>query len=87
MGGYQQATAVGSPRTTPADVAQQLDNIKPLLDVDGNGQADALTDGLMLIRYFFGLRGAPLISSAIGTGATRTTTVQIEAYIVSITPP
>ena len=81
------ATVAGAPRTTPADVTQQLDNIKPLLDVDGNGQSDALTDGLMLIRYFFGLRGNPLIASAVGPGATRATTVLIETYIQSITPP
>ena len=81
------ATVAGAPRTTPADVSLLLDNIKPLLDVDGNGQCDALTDGLMLIRYFFGLRGNPLIAGAVGTGATRVTTLQIEDYIGSITPP
>ena len=71
-------------RTNPADVAQHLANIKPLLDVDGNGQTDALTDGLMLIRYRFGLRGNSLISNAVGTGARRTTAQQIEPYILSI---
>ena len=71
-------------RTNPADVAQHLANIKPLLDVDGNGQTDALTDGLMLIRYMFGLRGNSLISNAVGTGARRTTAQQIEPYILSI---
>ena len=49
----------------------QMDNIKPLLDVDGNGKVEAVTDGLMLIRYLFGLRGPSLIAGAIGTGATR----------------
>ena len=66
---------------------QYLDNLRPLLDVDGNGNADALTDGLMLLRYLFGLRGAGLVSNAIGAGAIRTTAPQIEPYIVSITPP
>ena len=27
------------------------------LDVDGNGQVDALTDGLLLLRSMFGLSG------------------------------
>ena len=35
-----------------------------MLDVDGNGQIDALTDGLMIIRYMFGLRGASLTPGA-----------------------
>ena len=26
------------------------------MDLDGNGHADALTDGLLILRYFFGLR-------------------------------
>ena len=80
------AIGAGPTRTTPVEIAQYMDGIRPLLDVDGNGQADALTDGLMLIRYLFGLRGSSLISGAIGAGATRTTAAQIEAYIQSLTP-
>ena len=76
----------GATRTTPADIALFIDNIKPLLDVDGNGQVEALTDGLLFIRYLFGLRGAALIAGVIGTGATRTTAAAIEAYIQVLTP-
>ena len=56
-----------------------------LQDVDGNGHIDALTDGLMLVRYMFGLRGAALTDGVIGIGATRTS-AEIEAYIRSIMP-
>jgi len=55
-------------------------------DIDGNGQAEPLTDGLMLIRYMFGMRGVPLIAGAVGEGATRTTAGQIEAHIRSVMP-
>ena len=55
-------------------------------DVDGNGVVDALTDGLMLMRYMFGLRGASLIASAMGTCATRTTSAAIETHISSQIP-
>lgn len=34
-------------------------------DLDGNNKADALTDGMLLIRYTFGLRGASLTDGAI----------------------
>src|SRR5579862_8157061 len=54
-----------------------------LLDVDGNGTVDALTDGLILLRYLFGLRGPSLTAGAIGVGATRDE-AQIEAYIQTI---
>lgn len=80
------AIGAGSPFTTPDQLQQQLAAIRPLLDIDGNGRPDALTDGLVLIRYLFGLRGAPLIDSAIGSGATRITPQQVEGYIQSMTP-
>lgn len=51
------------------------------LDVDGNGVKDALTDGLLIQRYMFGLRGSSLTTGAIGASATRTTSTQIEAFI------
>jgi len=73
-------------RTDPAAIKAYLDSIRTSLDVDGNGTADALTDGLMLIRYLFGLRGPSLISGAIGTGATRTTAQDIETFIQSLMP-
>ena len=77
------AIGAGATVTNPALIQQQFANIGPLLDVDGNGQTDALTDGLIIIRYMFGLRGPALINGAIGTGATRTG-AQIEAYIQSL---
>lgn len=56
-----------------------------MFDVDGNGQVDALTDGLILIRYMFGLRAPALSAGAMGTGATRTA-AEIEQYIQSVMP-
>jgi len=44
-----------------------------MLDVDGNGMADALTDGIMMMRYLFGFRGNAVIDEALGPDATRTT--------------
>ena len=80
------AVGSGASRTTPAQLTAHLNDTKPLFDIDGNGRADALSDGLMLIRYLFGLRGAPLIAGTIGAGATRTTAAAIESYIQSMMP-
>jgi CSLREA domain-containing protein len=73
-------------RTDPLVIKAYLDSTRTLLDVDGNGTTDALTDGLLIIRYLFGLRGAELISGAVGAGATRTTSDAIGTYIQSLMP-
>jgi len=73
-------------RTDPLVMKPYLDSVRTQLDVDGNGTTDALTDGLLIIRYLFGLRGAELISGAVGAGATRTTSDAIEFYIQSLMP-
>jgi hypothetical protein len=54
------------------------------MDVDGNGVVDALTDGLLLLRWQFGLKGNALIAGAIGANATRTNAVDIEAYLTKL---
>jgi len=41
------------------------------LDIDDNGEVEALTDGLLVIRYLFGFRGEDLIDGAIGANANR----------------
>jgi len=51
------------------------------LDIDGNGQVDAATDGLLVVRYLLGLRGYALISGALGASASRCTSTAIEAYL------
>ena len=57
-----------------------------VLDVDGDGSFDALTDGLIILRYAFGLRGDNLINSAIADGAVRTNANDIESYLQSLVP-
>ncbi len=36
------------------------------LDVDGNGAIDAVSDGILILRYLLGFRGAGLITGVIG---------------------
>ena len=78
------ALGANAQRSDPAAIATYIVNVNPKFDVDGNGQVDALTDGLLILRYLFGLRGNALIATAIGTGATRSTIVTIESYLQSI---
>src|SRR3954468_10096576 len=83
------STIVAVISTVPAHADTTSTQAVEMLDVDGNGTVDALTDGLLLMRFMFGLRGQPLIQNAIGPNATRNTSAQIEAYLSSLytTPP
>lgn len=58
----------------------------PNADIDGNGTQDALTDGLLILRYSFGLTGDSLISGVVAEDATRTTAEEIEAYLATLMP-
>ena len=50
------------------------------LDIDGNGKADALTDGILIIRYLFGFSSKILCDSAVAPDAIYTCE-EIEAYL------
>jgi hypothetical protein len=80
------AIAGDSPMSSEEVLAALETASSSFADIDGNGNVDALTDGLMLLRYLFGLSGASLIDSAVATGATRSTAADIEAYIQSLVP-
>ena len=53
------------------EIKSKLDSMRSHLDVDENGSVDALSDGLLILRYLFGLRGDSLVTQVIGTGAAR----------------
>ena len=58
------------------------------LDIDNNGKIDALTDGLIILRYLFGLRGETLVSGVIASDAKRFESNEIENFILArITVP
>ncbi len=73
-------------RTTTTEIEAWLLTQKTsnILEIDGNTNTSALTDGLLLIRYLFGLRGHALISDVVDNDATRTTPAEIEARIQSL---
>ncbi len=74
-------------RKMAAALTAYLDDLRPKLDIDGNGQVDALTDGLLISRYLLGISGPALTAGAIGAGATRLTFTQIENYLAGLLPP
>ena len=67
------------------DIQSRIEGLGNRLDIDNDGNIDALTDGLVTLRYLFGLTGDPLISGVIATGADRITAEDIEAYMAVLT--
>ena len=55
-----------------------------ILDVDGSGEVDALTDGLLLLRSMFGLTDDVLITGVVAADASVTDSTAIDSYISSI---
>ena len=70
----------------PQAIEDQLNRMRPLLDVDQNGVVDASTDGVLFLRYLLGFRGTALIDGALGIGSRVTDPVQIGAAIQSLMP-
>jgi hypothetical protein len=73
-------------RNDPVAIATLLDNMSVELDIDNNGAVDALTDGMLIMRYMFGMRGAALISGAVGPNAGAATAAAIEARLQALMP-
>lgn len=80
------SVAVGARYSSASEIEARINALGQILDVDGNGKVDALTDGLLIQRYLFGLRGAVLADKAYAHDATRKSAEEIEAYLESITP-
>jgi glucose/arabinose dehydrogenase len=80
-------TRTPTPSLTPTRTATPSVTPTPdptILDVDDDGAAKALTDGVLVLRWFFGFRGAPLIAGAVDPGCGRCTAPAIEGYLISI---
>ncbi len=76
-----------SVHTTPAAIESELAIVfAESGDIDGNGSVDALTDGLLLLRYLFGLSGDSLTAGVVGTGATLIESSDLEAYMSGLMP-
>ena len=74
------AVTSSATRSDADAIASYLDTNKGHFDIDGDGSTEALTDGLLLLRYLFGFDGATLIEGAVGTDAARTTANEIKTY-------
>ena len=56
------------------------------LDVDGDGESRALTDGPLIIRRLFGFEGTALTTGTLGGNVTQTDPERIKSYIDGLSP-
>ncbi len=67
--------------STAEEIQAHMEKVMSIADIDGDGNVDALTDGLLLLRYAFEVRGEILIKDVISPDAERTSAADIEAYL------
>ena len=82
----QGALGKGATRTDPSEIASFLQDNGGSLDIDGNGETNALTDGILLTRALFGFQGQPLTQGALGEGAERTQPSAIAEHVAQHRP-
>ena len=78
------AVASDATITDSKTIASNILAMGTQLDIDNNGSIDALTDGLIILRYLFGLRGDVMISSVIANDAERTDVAELEGHLKGI---
>ena len=54
-----------------SDIQEKLESSHHYIDIDGDGEMNALTDGLLLLRYLFGFSGSDITDDVIGVNASR----------------
>lgn len=70
-------------RITLAEIEAYLDSIRDLLDIDGDGTVDALSDGVLNVADQLEVLEA-VIEGSVREGAARTTSEQIGTYLDSL---
>ena len=70
--------------TDSVDIESRIETLGDLADIDGNGQIDPLTDGLLTLRHLFGLQGDTLINGVVAGDAVRTTAEELEAHLETL---
>jgi hypothetical protein len=78
------AVGAGCTRCDAGSIEPYLDGLGSVLDVDGNGNLDPLTDGLLILRFLFGFSGDALVNGAVAGNCSRCTADEIGDYLQSL---
>ena len=71
---------------SPSAVETRIESTLPIADIDGSGEIDALTDGLIVLRYLFDIKDESLISGVVSDNATRSSLVEISQHLIDHMP-
>jgi hypothetical protein len=89
--GFRGATLIGGAvdlagcaRCDAGDIEAYIGGLGLTADIDDNMLLESLADGLLVLRYLFGFRGAVLTGGAVGAGCTRCDASEIEPYLASL---
>lgn len=63
------------------EIEARIASLGVRIDIDNNGRIDALTDGLIILRYLFGLSGDTLTNGVLANDAERVTIEDIESHM------
>lgn len=75
------AVGEGAARSKASEISTYLSDNLPSIDVDQNGVADPLSDGLIVIRYLFGFTDSALVEGAAAVDGLRTSSNDVKAYL------
>ena len=84
--GLTEGAVASDSSLTPSQIEARIVSAYTIADIDQSGEVDALTDGLLTLRYLFGLQGDTLINGVVAEDATRTTAEEIEAHLETLMP-
>ena len=79
------AVSTDSPLSLSA-VETRIELTLPIADIDGSGEIDALTDGLIILRYLFDINDDSLISGVVADNATRSSLLEISQHLIDHMP-
>jgi len=70
--------------TSASLIEARIEGLGDRIDIDGDSQIDALTDGLLILRYLLDYHEAALIDNALSGNALRIDPEAIETYLDSL---
>ncbi|MGB2115531.1 MAG: hypothetical protein ACPHV4_01950, partial [Porticoccaceae bacterium] len=86
-GDYVTSLAMSPDSSMSSDeVVAKIESALEIADIDNDGEVGALTDGLLLLRYLFGLEGDILTIGVVSPDASRSSNEAIEAYLETYMP-
>ena len=72
--------------SSATEIQARISSIHSSLDIDNNGKLDALTDGLIILRYLFEMRSNSLIDGVISPTGNRSNLEDILTYFDTLIP-